>query len=61
MRIHTVKNAAATFNVPQSTLATWLARIVARHDYKPKLKKLTLLEEQVIIKHIQYLLVYKIL
>jgi hypothetical protein len=51
-QIHSVKQAAATFNVPQSTLATRLAGTPARHDCEPNSKKLTKLEEEVIVRHI---------
>ena len=40
------------FNVPQSTLCDQRAGIPARHNYMPNLKKLTKLEEKVIVKYI---------
>jgi hypothetical protein len=45
IQIQSVNRAAATFNVPESTLRS-------RRDCEPKSKKLTKLEEEVIVKHI---------
>ena len=44
--------AAAIFNVPKTTLRDRRARKPARRDYKPNLKKLTKLKEEVIVRHI---------
>ena len=43
---------ASTFNIPQTTLRDQRARIAARRDCKPNLKKLSKLEEEVIVRHI---------
>jgi hypothetical protein len=51
-QIHSVNQAAATYNVPQSTLANRLAGKPARRDCHPNSKKLTKLEEKVIVEHI---------
>jgi hypothetical protein len=44
--------AALAYNVPRSTLHNQRARIAARRDRKPNSKKLTKLEEEVIVRHI---------
>lgn len=51
-QIRSVNRAAATFNVPETTLRDRRAGIAARRDCQPLSKKLTKLEEEVIIKHI---------
>ncbi len=51
-QIQSVNKAAATFNVPQSTLHNRLARRRAQRNCQPNLKKLTKLEEEAIIKHV---------
>ena len=40
------------YNVPRSTLYSQRAGIAARRDCEPKSKKLTKLEEEVIVRHI---------
>ena len=44
--------AALAYNVPRSTLHNQRAGISARRDCEPNLKKLTKLEEEVIVRHI---------
>ena len=44
--------AALTFNVPRTTLCNQHAGIAARRDYEPNSKKLSKLEEEVIVRHI---------
>ena len=51
-QIQSEKRAAATFNVPRSTLYDRRAGIPARRDCEPNSKKLTKLEEEVIVRHI---------
>jgi hypothetical protein len=51
-QIGSVNRAAATYNVPKSTLRSRLAGKPTRRDCKPNLKKLTKLKEEVIIRHI---------
>jgi hypothetical protein len=51
-QIHSVNQATATYNVPQSTLADRLASKPTRRDCQPNSKKLTKPEEKVIVKHI---------
>ena len=51
-QIKNVNQAAATYNVPESTLRNRLAGKPARRDCQPNSKKLTRLEEEVIVKHI---------
>jgi hypothetical protein len=51
-QISSVNQAAATFNVPQSTLSDQLAGKPARSNCQPNSKKVTALEEEVIIRHI---------
>jgi hypothetical protein len=51
-QIRSIKRAASTFNVPQSTLRDRRAGITARRDCVPNLKKLTKLKEEVIFRHI---------
>ena len=51
-QIQHVKRAASTFNVPESTLRTRRAGVPSRHDCEPKSKKLTKLEEEVIVEYI---------
>ncbi|KAF2788583.1 hypothetical protein K505DRAFT_394355, partial [Melanomma pulvis-pyrius CBS 109.77] len=48
----TARRAAAAFNVPRSTLSTRRARIALQRNCKPKLKKLTKLKEEVIVRHV---------
>jgi len=48
----TERRAASTFNVPRLTLRDRRAGIAARRDYKPNLKILTKLEEEVIARYI---------
>ena len=47
-----MKRAAATYNVPKSTLCDRLARKAAQRDCEPNLKNLTKLKEEVVIRHI---------
>jgi hypothetical protein len=47
-----VRAAAQTFNIPRTTLRERRAGVSARRDCQPNSKKLTQLEEQVIISHI---------
>ena len=47
-----MRRAAATFNVPKTTLRRRRNRIPLQRDCEPNLKKLTKLEEEVIIRHI---------
>ena len=51
-QIKSVRRAAATFNVPETTLRRRLNRTQSRHDCQPNLKILTKLEEEVVIEHI---------
>lgn len=51
-QIQSVNHAAATFNIPESTLRSRRAGTTARRDCEPKSKKLTKLEEEVIVEHI---------
>src|SRR5258708_37927762 len=46
------RSAAKTYDVPRTALQRRRAGIYARRDYEPNSKKLTKLEESVIIKHI---------
>ena len=50
--IQTNRRAAAIYQVPESTLRDRRARKPARRDCQPNSKKLTKLEEQVIVDHI---------
>jgi hypothetical protein len=50
--VHGVNQAAALYNVPQSTLSNRLAGKPARRDCEPKSKKVTTLEEEVIVAYI---------
>jgi hypothetical protein len=52
MQIPNVCRAAATYNVPESTLRGQLAGKAAQRDCQPNLKKLTNPEEEAIIKHV---------
>ena len=47
-----MRRAASTFNVPRSTLQTRCTGITPRRDCQLKLKKLTKLEEEVIVGYI---------
>ena len=51
-QIKSVRRAAATFNVPETTLRRRLNGTQSRHDCQPKSKNLTKLEEEVVIEHI---------
>ena len=51
-QIQTGRRAALIFNVPESTLRDRRARKRARHDCQPNSKKLTRIEEEVIISHV---------
>ena len=51
-QIKSVRRAASTFNVARSTLRSRRAGITARRDCQPNSKKLTKLEEEVIVRHI---------
>src|ERR1700712_2045152 len=51
-QIKTVRAAAQTFNVPRTTLRDRRAGKPPRRDCQPNSKKLTQLEEEVIINHI---------
>jgi helix-turn-helix, Psq domain len=46
------KTAARLYNVSETTLYTRLASRPSRSDYRPKVQKLTELEENVIVQHI---------
>jgi hypothetical protein len=47
-----VNQAAVIYTIPESTLRDRLAGKRARRDCEPKSKKLTKLEEEVIVRHI---------
>jgi len=51
-QIQSVQQAVLMFNVPKSTLYSRRAGVNSRHNYQPKLKKLTKLEEEVIVRYI---------
>ena len=51
-QIKSMRRAASTFNVPRSTLQTRCTGITPRRDCQPKSKKLTKLEEEVIVGYI---------
>jgi hypothetical protein len=51
-QIQSVRRAASTFNVPESTLRSRRTGVSLRRNCQPKLKKLTKLEEEVIVRHI---------
>ena len=51
-QIPNICRAAATYNVPESTLRDRLAGKPARHDCQPNIKKLTKSKEEAIIKHV---------
>jgi hypothetical protein len=51
-QIRNVYQAAATYNVPESTLRSRLAGITSRRDCQANLKKLTNPEEEAIIQHV---------
>jgi hypothetical protein len=51
-QIQSVNLAATTFNVPESTLRSRRAGIAARRDCQPNLRKLSELEEEVIVGYI---------
>ena len=51
-QIKSVRKAASTFNVPRSTLQDRRAGLAPQRDCQPKSKKLTKLEEEVIVKYI---------
>ena len=51
-QIRNVCQAAATYNVPKSTLRDQLAGKAARRDCQPNLKKLANPKEEAIIKHV---------
>jgi hypothetical protein len=51
-QIQSGRRAAATYSVPETTLRRRRAGIAARRDCEPKSKKLTKLEEEVVIRHI---------
>jgi hypothetical protein len=51
-QIQSQRIAAQTFDVSRSTLARRRARKPARRDCQPNSRKLTQLEEEVIVKHI---------
>jgi hypothetical protein len=51
-QVQSIKRAAAIFSVPESTLRDRRAGVTARHDCVPNSKKLTKLEEEVIVKHV---------
>ena len=51
-QIQTVRAAAQTFNVPRTTLRERRAGKPARRDCQPNSKKLTQLEEEVIVRYI---------
>jgi hypothetical protein len=44
--------AAAVYNVSERTIRRWRAGTLARRDCQPNLKKLTQLEEEVVVKYI---------
>lgn len=51
-QIQSGRRAATTYSVPETTLRRRRAGIAVRRDCEPKSKKLTKLEEEVIVKHI---------
>lgn len=51
-QIQSIKRAVLTFNIPRSTLRDQRARITVQCNCVPNLKKLTKLEEEVIVRHI---------
>jgi hypothetical protein len=51
-QIPNVCRAAATYNVPESTLRDRLAGKASRRDCQPNMKKLTNPKEEAIIKHV---------
>jgi len=51
-QIGSARQAAATYNVPRSTVLTRLHGTPARRDCQPNLQKVTPLKEEVIITHI---------
>ena len=48
-QIESKRRAATTYDIPWTMLHNWYARRLLKLDYKPKLKKLTKLKEQVIV------------
>ena len=51
-QIQSSRRAAATYNIPESTLRDRCAGKLTQRDYKPKSKKLTKLEEEVVVRYI---------
>ncbi len=51
-QIQSGRRAATTFSVPESTLRSRRAGVPSRRDCEPNSKKLTTLEEEVIVRHI---------
>jgi len=51
-QIGSVRQAAATYNVPNSTLADQLARKPSQRDCQPNLQKVTPIKEEVIVARI---------
>ena len=51
-QIQSGRRAATTYSVPETTLRRRRAGIATRRDCEPKSKKLTTLEEEMIVKHI---------
>jgi signal transduction histidine kinase len=46
------RRAAAIYKVPQSTLSNRLTRSQPQRDYRPKLTKLLLTEEETVVQHV---------
>ena len=51
-QIQSSRRATATYNIPKSMLRDRHAKKLTQRDCKPKSKKLTKLEEEVVVKHI---------
>lgn len=51
-QIESKRCAATTYDIPRTTLRDRRAGRLSQRDFKPKSKKLTKLEEQVIVQHI---------
>ena len=49
---NSIKHAYRAFNIPKTTLREQHTRKLAQHNYKPNLKKLKKIEEEVIVVYI---------
>ena len=49
---NSIKHAYRAFNIPKTTLREQHTRKLAQHNYKPNLKKLKKIEEEVIVARI---------